>query len=162
MNFSFVYLNLLSSNFNSFISLSLFKYNDILLLFLILSAFIIWLVVINTCNNFDLKGIFTKIPYGSKFLPVLITNNHVINNNDISNKKTISLYLNNDKITKTIKLDKNRLIYTDEQLDVTIIEIKENEDNLNNKYLELDDEIITLNYNKFKLITIFIGIDALI
>ena len=94
-------------------------------------------------NNGNGTGFFTKIPYGSKFLPVLITNNHVINNNDISNKKTISLYLNNDKITKTIKLDKNRLIYTDEQLDVTIIEIKENEDNLNNKYLELDDEIIS-------------------
>ena len=94
-------------------------------------------------NNGNGTGFFTKIPYGSKFLPVLITNNHVINNNDISNKKTISLYLNNDKITKTIKLDKNRKIYTDEQLDVTIIEIKENEDNLNNKYLELDDEIIS-------------------
>ena len=94
-------------------------------------------------NNGNGTGFFTKIPYGSKFLPVLITNNHVINNNDISNKKTISLYLNNDKITKTIKLDKNRKIYTDEHLDVTIIEIKENEDNLNNKYLELDDEIIS-------------------
>ena len=36
------------------------------------------------------------------------------------------------------------MMYTNEKLDVTIIEIK---DNLNNKYLELDDEII----NYFKL-----------
>ena len=34
-------------------------------------------------------------------------------------------------------------------MDITIIEIKENEDNLNNKYLELDDEIINyFNDNK--------------
>ena len=91
---------------------------------------------------------FTKIPYKSKLLPVLITNNHVINQDDILNNKDISLYLNNDKIIKTIKLDNNRLIYTNEKLDVTIIEIKENKDNLNNKYLELEENIInyfTLN-----------------
>ena len=57
------------------------------------------------------------------------------------------MYINNDKNIKLIKLDNNRLIYTNEKLNITIIEIKKNEDNLNNKYLELDDEII----NYFKL-----------
>ena len=95
-------------------------------------------------NNGNGTGFFTKIPYKSKLLPVLITNNHVINQKDILNNKKISLYLNNDGITRTIKLDNNRMMYTNEKLDVTIIEIK---DNLNNKYLELDDEII----NYFKL-----------
>jgi len=95
-------------------------------------------------NNGNGTGFFTKIPYKSKLLPVLITNNHVINQDDILNNKDISLYLNNDKKIKTIKLDNNRLIYTNEKLDVTIIEIKENKDNLNNKYLELDEE--TINY----------------
>ena len=95
-------------------------------------------------NNGNGTGFFTKIPYKSKLLPVLITNNHVINQDDILNNKKISLYLNNDGITRTIKLDNNRMMYTNEKLDVTIIEIK---DNLNNKYLELDDEII----NYFKL-----------
>ena len=43
-------------------------------------------------------------------------------------------------------------MYTNEKLDATIIEIKENEDNLNNKYLELDDEIINfLKFDKTKL-----------
>ena len=32
-------------------------------------------------------GFFVKIPYKSKLLPVLITNNHVINFEDIINKK---------------------------------------------------------------------------
>ena len=78
-------------------------------------------------------GFFTKIPYKSKLLPVLITTNQVINTDDIRNKINVSLYINNDKIIKLIK--------------ITIIEIKEDEDNLNNKYLELNDEII----NYFKL-----------
>ena len=97
-------------------------------------------------NNGNGTGFFTKIPYKSKLLPVLITNNHVINQDDILNNKIILLYINNDKITKTLKLNRNRLIYTNEKLDVTIIEIKE-KDSLNNKYLELDDEI--LNYFKY-------------
>ena len=98
-------------------------------------------------NNGNGTGFFTKISYKSKLLPVLITNNHVINQDDILNNKKISLYLNNDGITRTIKLDNNRMMYTNEKLDVTIIEIKDNKDNLNNKFLELDDEII----NYFKL-----------
>ena len=40
---------------------------------------------------------FTKIPFKSKLLPVLITNNHVINIDDIKNNKIINIYLNDDK-----------------------------------------------------------------
>ena len=97
-------------------------------------------------NNGEGTGFFTKIPFKSKFLPVLITNNHVINELDINNNKVIILYLNNDKIEKSLKLDNKRLKYTNKTLDITIIEIKEDIDKLNNKYLELDDSII--NYFK--------------
>ena len=92
-------------------------------------------------------GFFVKIPYKSKLLPVIITTNQVINADDIQDNRNISILLNNDKKIKTIKLDNNRLKYTNEKFDITILEIKENEDNLNNTYLELDDEII----NYFKL-----------
>ena len=68
-------------------------------------------------------GFFAKIPFRSKLLPVLITTNHIINANNIKNNNNITLYLNNDKILKTIKLDNNRLMYTNEKLDITIIEI---------------------------------------
>ena len=98
-------------------------------------------------NNGEGTGFFTKIPYKSTLLTVLITNNHIISINDIINNKDITLYLNNDKIEKSIKLDNNRLRYTNEKLDITIIEIKENDHNLNIKYFELDDGII----NYFKL-----------
>ena len=97
-------------------------------------------------NNCEGTGFFTKIPYRSKLLSVLITNNHIIGQDDINNNKNITIYLNNDKSLKTIKLDNNRLMYTNKKLDITMIEIKENIDKLNNKYLELDDGII--NYFK--------------
>ena len=87
-------------------------------------------------NNEKGTGFFTKIPYKSKLLSVLITNNHILGQRDIENKKTITFYLSNDnKKVKTIKMDENRLRYTNEKLDVTIIEIKENKDKLNNKYI---------------------------
>ena len=97
-------------------------------------------------NNGHGTGFFTK-PFKSKLLPVLITNNHIINENNIKNNKIITLYLNYDKIEKVVKIDKDRKRYTNEKLDITIIEIKENKDKLNNKYIELDDSII----NYFKL-----------
>ena len=97
----------------------------------------------NICKiNGKGTGFFVKIPYKSKLLPVLITANSVVNQNDIQNNKIILLYFNNDKAIKRIKLDNNRLIYSNEKLNITIIEIKENQDNLNNNYFELDDEII--------------------
>ena len=105
-------------------------------------------------------GFFTKIPFPNqnKLLPVLITNNHVINN-DILNKDKIKLDIKKEEDIKEIKLD-NRMKYTNEEYDITIIEIKE-EDNINN-YLELDDIIINdilnnENYNKeYKNKTIYI------
>ena len=68
-------------------------------------------------------GFFVKIPYKSNLLPVLITSNQLINKDDILNVKTISIYINNDKKIKTLKLDRNRKIYTNEKFDITIIEI---------------------------------------
>ena len=87
-------------------------------------------------------GFFCKIPFPdiNNMLSVFITNNHIIND--------IILYKNNSKINinieeeneiKEINLN-NRIKYTNKEYDITIIEIKEN-DNIKN-YLELDDKII--------------------
>jgi len=51
-------------------------------------------------NKGEGTGFFTKIPFNSKLLPVLITNNHVIDIDDIINNKIINIYLNNDKEKK--------------------------------------------------------------
>ena len=74
-------------------------------------------------NHGKYTGFFVKVPYKSKILPVLITTNHAINIDDILSNKNISLYINNDKAIKELKLDDNRLKYTNEKLDITIIEI---------------------------------------
>ena len=87
-------------------------------------------------------GFFCKIPFPNKdnMLPVLITNNHVINNNILNSNNAKIPFIIKDDINK-IKINlKNRKKYTNEKYDITIIEIKE-EDGIND-YLELDDKII--------------------
>ena len=91
------------------------------------------------------SGFFTKIPFNNMLLPVLITNNHVLDPNTIK-KMNIIISLKCEKEKKTIEINDNRKIYTNEELDITIIEIKPNKDNINNEYIDLDDDII--NYLK--------------
>ena len=84
-------------------------------------------------------GFFCKIPFNNNLLPVLITNNHVLNKDDIDNNKIIKLMINNK--VKKIEIDNSRKRYTnsDKNIDITIIEIKPNKDGINN-YLEIDEE----------------------
>ena len=92
-------------------------------------------------------GFFCKIPYPnqSKLLKVLITNNHVLNEDDLKNDNIIKYTLKDDEEIREIILDNNkRKIYTSKELDISFIEIKENEDNIN-EYLEIDEEIINKN-----------------
>ena len=93
-------------------------------------------------------GFFIRISYNNKLYDLLVTNNHVLNEQDINTGKIISISLNNEQISKEIKIDSNRKKYTNKNLDVTIIEIKK-EDNINN-FLLLDDRILNKdikNYN---------------
>ncbi len=85
-------------------------------------------------------GFFCKIPYNSNLLTVLITNNHILNKNDIKEGQKIVISINNDTETKTIKIDSERVTFTCAELDVTIIEIKPISDYIN-YFLELDDKI---------------------
>jgi len=87
-------------------------------------------------------GFFCKIPILNKYdkLTVFMTNNHLINNEMLeSNFKNIFLDTKEGKYIDHLDLN-NRLKYTNEKYDITIIEIKE-EDGIEN-YLELDDTII--------------------
>ena len=67
--------------------------------------------LIPTSKSIQIRHFFTKIPYGSQLLPVLITNNHVINRNDINEEKSILISLNNEKEYRNIKLDDSRIIF---------------------------------------------------
>ena len=87
-------------------------------------------------------GFFCKIPFPdkNKFLPVLITVNHVINEELLyRNNMEILLEIKGGENIKRLNLN-NRIKYTNRAYDITIIEIQKN-DSINN-FLELDDIII--------------------
>ena len=96
-------------------------------------------------------GFFCKIPFPDKYnlLNVLITNNHILNENDIENNKIIKLIVRDgkQKVIKEIKIDESRKRYTKindgEGIDIAIIEIKPKIDNIYN-FLEIDDETLEL------------------
>ena len=88
-------------------------------------------------------GFFCKIPFPDKnhMLPVLITNNHVINKETLKNmNEQILFMINKDSRFKEINNITNRMKYTNKDYDITIIEIKE-EDEIK-EYLELDEKMI--------------------
>ena len=87
-------------------------------------------------------GFFCKIPFPdiNNMLSVFITNNHIINDKILyKNNSKININIEEENEIKEINLN-NRIKYTNKEYDITIIEIKEN-DNIKN-YLELDDKII--------------------
>ena len=68
-------------------------------------------------------GFFCNIQYDPYMtLKVLITANHILNENDILIGKKIKFYINN--IYYEILIDESRMIYKNKNYDVTIIEIK--------------------------------------
>ena len=90
-------------------------------------------------------GFFCEIPFiNNNLLKVLITNNHLLNENEIEDNKIINISIMNkekEEKVKKIEIDNKRKKYTNKELDVTIIEIKENKDGIN-KYMEIDKEDI--------------------
>ena len=94
-------------------------------------------------------GFFCNIPFPDKYntLPVLITNNHILGEKDISINQTVKLIQRKEFQKEQISIyeifiDKFRKTYTDEKYDITIIEIKKEEDNLDiNSLLEIDTMI---------------------
>ena len=84
-------------------------------------------------NGIKGTGFFCKISLlnQNNKLNVLITNNHIINEEIIKGKEII-IKINNK--SKRIELD-NRIKYTNKEYDVTIIEIKK-EDEINCEYFE--------------------------
>ena len=93
-------------------------------------------------NGITGTGFFAKIPYNNELLNVLITNNHILGENEIANDQKITFSLNNDENDKKdIEMYNERKRYTNVILDVTIIEIDENKDDIHD-FIELDNEII--------------------
>ena len=92
-------------------------------------------------------GFFCKIPYPNKlkYLHVLMTNEHVINKDELLENKKFKVTFDDDKIERTIYITPERKIYSSakndidklQKYDVTIIEIFPEQDNIFH-FLELD------------------------
>ena len=98
-------------------------------------------------DNTNGTGFFCKIPLNNNNniveIPVLMTNYHIINKELLNNKsKEILFYIEKKGWLNDLKINNghNRCIYMDEDLDITIIELKES-DKIDN-FLELDTNII--------------------
>ena len=99
---------------------------------------------IHKSKGSNATGFFCKIKYFTEqnLLPVLITNNHMLNEDDIADKKNVFITINNEKENKSIYIDESRKKYTSSKFDITIIEIKIKEDNIDiNNFLEIDEII---------------------
>ena len=76
-------------------------------------------------------GFFIQLSYNNKILKLFITNNHIINEDILyNNNENIKIKIKNENDYKYINLN-NRNKYTNKEYDITIIEIKE-EDEINN------------------------------
>jgi len=101
-------------------------------------------------------GFFCNINYNNKAIHVMMTNNHVIDERYIKENNKIKITINDDKEIKIIKINDNRLIYTSEEYDTTIIEIIPNEDKINH-FMEIDEIVFKEESNElFKNKSIYI------
>ena len=92
-------------------------------------------------------GFLCYIPYKNKKLGVMITNNHIINEDIIKNNESIELSLNDNKNKISLNIDERKEnIYTSKEYDTTIIPINSKEDKINN-FLEIDKEVFNNNAN---------------
>ena len=90
-------------------------------------------------------GFFCEINYQGEIIHAFLTNNHVIDENNLTN---FVITLNNDNIVyKSIDIINEKSIkYFNEDFDVTIIELNDVEKKLEKvKFLEIDDNLFSLN-----------------
>ena len=102
-------------------------------------------------NETEATGFFCLIPYNNKYIPVLITANHVVHITDKSND--ILIKINGSE--KIIKSNDNRKIFSNKELDVTIIEIIPKEDHIYD-FLRLDENIFQKDSNVLEGDSIYI------
>lgn len=96
-------------------------------------------------------GFFCNIlngPNSWNSLRVLITNYHVYNENDTSIDKIIKFSLNNEKKFYEIKIDKFRKVYTNKSYDITIIELKEQDQLDKISFFDIDNRIFREDYKE--------------
>ena len=95
-------------------------------------------------------GFFCAIPFPDKYqrLPVMITNNHILEDINISKNKKIKFSINNEKNHFEIEIDDERKVYINKEFDITIIEIRNNDKIDCNSFLDISEDIFKDNPQK--------------
>ena len=93
-------------------------------------------------------GFFCKISVNNKFIPLLITNYHILDDNYIETQKQLKIVLNDlndNQECKIINIDKDSKLYssTQEEYDLMVLRLKPNKEISN--YLEIDNNIYKEN-----------------
>ena len=93
-----------------------------------------------------------------KALPVLIANNHILNENDIVVGKKIDFSLGQEQNFHQILIDDTRKVYTSRIYDITVVEIKKNDGLDISSFLEVGPNIFfyderELNNKKVSLLS---------
>ena len=112
-------------------------------------------------NKKNGTGFFCVIPFPdlNNMLPVLITNNHVLDSNALETGKELEFTINDDRFHYKITLDGNRKVYTNvKPFDVSIIEIKKNDKNiLLLNFLEIDEELLNIeDYDSYNQKSVYL------
>lgn len=92
-------------------------------------------------QDFYGTGFFCNIKDGWDSIKILMTNNHVLSEEDILPNKKINLSFKNDEKKLEMLIDKERKTYTDSSYDVTIIEIKKSDGINIDSFFEIEDKI---------------------
>ncbi len=98
-------------------------------------------------NGINGTGFFSKIPFCNESIKVLITNNHIINKENIEKENTFIIKLQNDKEQKFIKINKKMKNYTNDKLDINNLQLNKEQIDLYNKNY-INTGIYILNYLK--------------
>ena len=112
------------------------------------------------CEDGFGTGYLVNIPFPDQSHPleVLMTNNHVLEEKDITLGKNIKISFDNDKSTKIININNKRKVYTNKKLDTTIIEIFKKEDKFENiPFLDIDEKSLLIDdpEKKYKNISVY-------
>ena len=86
--------------------------------------------------------------WNPSLLYALMTNYHVLGEEDIRFNKKIKISLNNGKKYLEIIIDNSRKIFTSQIYDVTIIEMKQNDGIKSDSFLEIDKDIYKENFKE--------------
>lgn len=104
------------------------------------------IVINDTVYNIYGSGFFCYFPFPYNY-KCMITNNHILNEKYLMPGKEIQIKINGDKISKAIKIMKNRKTYTNYKFDITIIEILPYDNIDEESFMKIDNNIFTESFN---------------